>query len=640
MTTTLARPADASAGSVADASVQRTTRSPRRSRGERVAFWSLVAGTALLYLWDLTVNGYSNEFYAAAVQAGSQSWKAWFFGSLDASNAITVDKTPGALWLMGLSARVLGFSSFSMLLPQVLLGIGSVVALYGSVRRWFGPVAGFVAGLVLALTPVAALMFRFNNPDALLVMLSVVAAYAVTRAIESPRRALRWMVLAGALVGFAFLAKMLQAFLVLPGFVLAYALAARVGLGRRVVHLLAAFAAMVVAAGWWILAVELWPSASRPYIGGSQSDSILELTLGYNGLGRLNGDETGSVGGGGGASGGQWGDPGLFRLVGSEMGSQIGWLLPTALLALGVLVALSGRAPRTDRRRAFALLWGGWLLVTGLTFSFMQGIIHSYYTVALAPAIGALVGAGAVELWRRRDDLVARAARAGGAVLTAGMAFSLVSVSGAHAWIGWVALVAGLLAAALLLVGPDLAHGWARPTAVAAAALVAVAALLGPATSAVATVASANTGTLPSASAWAAASSTRGGPGGGGGMGGFLGGNGTSGVTDEMVSLLQEGDYTWAAAAVTANAAAPLQLASGEPVMAVGGFNGTDPSPTLAEFQALVADGQIHYFVAGDSGRGGGMGGQADSAIATWVEQTFTAATVGSSTVYDLTSPS
>ncbi|MFY0409036.1 glycosyltransferase family 39 protein [Solicola sp. PLA-1-18] len=639
MTSTLTRPADASAGPVADGPAGAAARAPRRSRGERVAFWSLLAGTALLYLWDLTVNGYSNEFYAAAVQAGSESWKAWFFGSLDASNAITVDKTPAALWLMGLSARVLGFSSFSMLLPQALLGVVSVAALYGSVRRWFGPAAGFVAGVVLALTPVAALMFRFNNPDALLVLLSVVAAYAVSRAIESPKRALRWMVLAGALVGFAFLSKMMQAFLVLPGFVAAYAVAARVSLGRRVLHLLAAFATMLVAAGWWILAVELWPAGSRPYIGGSQTNSILELTLGYNGLGRLNGDETGSVGGGGGA-GGQWGTPGLTRLLGSEMGSQIAWLLPAALVALGVLVVVAGRAPRTDRTRAFALVWGGWLLVTGLTFSFMQGIIHSYYTVALAPAIGALVGAASVVLWRRRHELPARATMAGTTVLTAGTAFGLLSDTGTHGWVRWAVLVAGFAAAVLLLVGPDLAHGWARRTAVAAAGLVAVAALLGPATSAAATVAKANTGAIPSASAWSGSSTTRGGPGGGGGMGGFLGGNGTSGVTDEMVALLQEGDYTWAAAAVTANAAAPLQLASGEPVMAVGGFNGTDPSPTLAEFKALVADGQVHYFVtSGSNGRGGGMG-QADSQIQTWVEQTFTATTVGTFTVYDLTSAS
>ncbi len=232
-----------------------------RSRAERVALAVLLAGTAALYLSDLGSSGWANSYYAAAVQAMTQSWKAFFFGSLDAGNLLTVDKPPASLWVMALSGRVFGFSSWSMLVPQALMGVGTVALLYAAVRRVSGPGAGLVAGLVMALTPVAVLMFRFNNPDALLVLLMVAAAYATVRAIE--KAGTRWLLLAGALIGFAFLAKMAQAFVVLPALALAYGVAAPTGLGRRIAQLLGAGVAVVVAAGWWLAAVALWP-AERP----------------------------------------------------------------------------------------------------------------------------------------------------------------------------------------------------------------------------------------------------------------------------------------------------------------------------------------------------------------------------------------
>src|SRR4051812_15479509 len=293
--------------------------------------------TAIAYLWGLSKNGYANEYYAAAVQAGSTSWKAWFFGSFDSSSFITVDKTPGSLWVMGLSARIFGFGVWSMLIPQALMGVASVGFVYVSVRRWFSANAALLAGAVLALTPVAVLMFRFNNPDALLILLLVAGAWAVTRAIDSEKYAWRWMALAGTLVGFGFLTKMLQAFLVLPAFGLAYLIAGKPALGKRVVHSVIALGAMVLGAGWWIAIVELVPASARPWVGGSSTNSILELTLGYNGLGRLTGNETGSVGGGIGNR--AWGGAtGLQRLFGGEFGSQISWLMPAALLAIVVLV--------------------------------------------------------------------------------------------------------------------------------------------------------------------------------------------------------------------------------------------------------------------------------------------------------------
>ncbi|MER6800380.1 glycosyltransferase family 39 protein, partial [Amycolatopsis mediterranei] len=285
-----------------------TSSAPGRRSWHRPALAALLLGTAVLYLWGLGASGWANAFYSAAAQAGSQSWKALFFGSSDAANAITVDKTPAALWVMSLSARLFGVNAWSILVPQALMGVGSVWLLYATVRRSSGPSAGLVAGLVLALTPVAALMFRFNNPDALLVLLLVAGAYCVVRACEAASP--RWLALAGVAVGFGFLAKMLQAFLVLPAFALAYLVAAPVSLGKRLLHLLGALGATVAAAGWYLVVVALWPAADRPYIGGSQTNSLWELIFGYNGFGRITGDEVGSVGGGAGRG---WGSTGLSR---------------------------------------------------------------------------------------------------------------------------------------------------------------------------------------------------------------------------------------------------------------------------------------------------------------------------------------
>jgi 4-amino-4-deoxy-L-arabinose transferase-like glycosyltransferase len=642
---------------------------------DKVLYGGLLVLTAIAYLWGLSKNGYANEYYAAAVQAGSTSWKAWFFGAFDSSSFITVDKTPGALWVMGLSGRIFGFNSWSMLVPEALMGVASVGFVYASVRRWFSANAGLLAGGILALTPVAVLMFRFNNPDALLIMLLCAGAWAVTRAIDSEKHAARWMMLAGALVGFGFLAKMLQAFLVLPAFGLAYLVAGKPALGKRVVHSVLALVAMIVGAGWWIAIVELVPASARPWVGGSSTNSILELTLGYNGLGRLSGNETGSVGGGVGNPG--WGGAtGLQRLFGGEFGSQIAWLLPAALLATVVLVVAAGKAPRTDRTRAFTILWGGWLVVTGLVFSFMQGIIHSYYMIALAPAIAAVIGAAAMVLWRRRTEWLPRATLAGGILLTAGWSFALLNATPTwNPWLRWVVLVTGALAAGAVLMVPELRlnRTVARRAGLATGALLVVTALAGPTAYSVSTIATALAGAIPTAGpAGAGGMGGRGGggfqrppgqtgtgtapggatgtaPGGattgtaptrGGGAGGFLGGGGISSISAEMVTLLQQGatGYQWAAAAVTSNGAAPLQIAAEVPIMSIGGFNGTDPAPSLSQFKELVAQGKVHYFVGGSSGGFGGGRGGTSSEISTWVSQNFQAQTVGTYTVYDLTS--
>jgi 4-amino-4-deoxy-L-arabinose transferase-like glycosyltransferase len=652
---------------------------PEDAAWVRPSMLTLLAATGVLYLWGLGASGWANAFYSAAVQAGSVSWKAFLFGSSDAANFITVDKPPASLWPMEIAARIFGVNSWSILVPQALMGIGSVGLLYLAVRRWAGASAGLIAGAVLALTPVATLMFRFNNPDALLVLLLTAAAYTTIRATE--KASTRWLVATGVLVGFAFLTKSLQAFLPLPALALVYFVAAPTTLRRRILDLLAAGLAMVVSASWWIALVELWPASSRPYIGGSQTNSVLELIIGYNGLGRITGNETGSVTGGRGTgTGSVWGATGWGRLFSADYGGQVAWLIPAALAAGLGLLWISHRGARTDRTRANAMLWLGWLLVTGLTISFAQGIIHSYYTVALAPATGALVGIGAVTLWRLRWHAAARIALAFGVAGTAVWASVLLSRSAEWLpWLRWVVLALGITSALAILVADQLT----RRVTIAVAAVALSSAMLAPAAYSLQTAATAHTGSLPSAGPTVAGTRGFGSGGGGGGpQGGFGGrtgqatpsfgggaapggtppsgtttgrtptgataGGGIGGLLDAstpgaaLTALLEKdsSSYTWVAAAIGAQTAAGYQLATGLPVASLGGFNGSDPWPTLDAFKALVTDGRVHYFIAGGGLGGGSNGGSsATSEISTWVSTNFTAQTVDGVTVYDLTAP-
>ncbi|MEV4426086.1 glycosyltransferase family 39 protein [Streptomyces sp. NPDC049602] len=699
----------------------RTGRPARLWRGRaedapwvRPAFLGLLAVTTLLYLWNLSASGYANSFYSAAVQAGGESWKAFFFGSLDAGNAITVDKPPAALWPMALSVRLFGLGSWQILVPEVLMGVGTVAVLYAAVRRRFGAGAGLIAGAVLALTPVAALMFRFNNPDALLALLMTVAVYCVLRALEQERGAAKWLVWAGVAFGFAFLAKTLQAFLILPPLALVYAVCAPGGFGRRLGRLALAGLAMLVSAGWWVALVELWPASSRPYVGGSQNNSFLELTFGYNGLGRINGDETGSVGGGGpggGMGGGRWGETGIVRMFNDSVGGQISWLLPAALILLVAGLVVTWRAPRTDTARSAFLAWGGSLLITLAVFSFMAGIFHEYYTVALAPYIAALIGMGAAVLWEERTRWPASAALAVTVAVTAWWAWTLLGRTPDWLpWLRWTVLVAGAVAALGLL----LAGRIDRRLGLAVAGLGLAAGLAGPFAYTLETLNAGHQGSIVTAGPAGGAMGGRPGggrlfegagpgggmmppggqmpggqmpggqmpggqmpggqggqggqlptgqgqgqgqgrgmpagtppqgmirgerPGTGGGMGGLL--NGASVGAKAKAALLVDADqYTWAAATVGAQNAASYQLATEKPVMAIGGFNGSDPSPTLAQFKQYVAEGKIHYFIGGSEGGnegGGGGPGGGNSEISAWVAQTFEKTTVDGATFYDLT---
>jgi 4-amino-4-deoxy-L-arabinose transferase-like glycosyltransferase len=680
--------------------VHTTPASERSEPGwARPALIALLVFTAAAYLWDLSASGYANSFYAAAVQAGTKTWKALFFGSLDSSNFITVDKPPASLWVMALSGRIFGFSSWSMLVPQALEGVAAVALLHAAVKRWFGAGAGLLAGALFAITPVAALMFRFNNPDALLVCLLVAGAYCLTRALEGAST--RWVIAAGTMIGFAFLAKMMQAFLVLPAFGLVYLVAAPTGLRRRVGQMLAGALAIVLSCGWWVAIVALWPVGSRPFIDGSPDNNIFNLITGYNGLGRIFGSS-----GQGGAGGGQMfsGATGALRLFDTEMGGQASWLLPAALLALIVGLWLRRRAPRTDRARAALLLWGGWLLVSGLVFSFGGGVIHTYYTVALAPAIAALIAITGSALWRARRSAGARVVAALTVIITASWSWALLDRT--PQWDSWmrVLIPASAAIAVIGLLAAPAVRRLGRQAAIVTVAFAVLACLSGPIAYSAQTITTAHTGSIPSAGpgssgaggalggAPAGRGSARGasgtpglpagapggahaappssgaragaiqlfgsqgvgqsghaGDGGGGGAVGGVGGAGPGAQTDVSAALRKAlesdaGRFRWVAAVSGSQTAASLELATGgEPVMAIGGFNNEGGHLTLAAFEQYVAHGEIHYYLAsgdgdGGGGPGGGTGASSTSSITSWVRAHYKSVEIGGQTVYDLAS--
>jgi 4-amino-4-deoxy-L-arabinose transferase-like glycosyltransferase len=616
------------------ARVPRSLRWPlARVSAPALAIPGLAALAAVLYLVNLTVSGYANTYYAMAAQAASQSWSALFFGALDGQGFITLDKPPLATALMGLSVKVFGLSSWSILAPQALLGMTTVLVLYLAVRRSFGPSAALLAGVIMALTPVAVLIFRYDNPDALLTLLLVTAAWALGRGLEHGR--LRWALLAAALVGAGFLTKYLQAWLVLPAFALVWLICAPVSLRRRVGGLLAAGVTAALASGWWVAIVELLPAGSRPYIGGSQTNSALELLLGYDGLGRLFGNRPSGSGLGSavdglpfgpGSGGGSFGGvPGLLRMLNDQFGGQIAWLLPAAVLSIVAAVVIHRRSGRTDPRVAGYLLWSGWLLVHVAVFSFMSGIIHPYYTVILAPAIAALVGGAATELWaRRRTSRVAGVALAAGSAVTGVTAWAILERTPTFLPGLGPGVLALSVAAAIVIAIPDGLVSLRITRAAVALAL--VAALAGPLAFAADTMATAYGGGDPGAGPQAA--NTNGRPGAGGNAGGPGGGLVSSrALVDYLVA--NRGSARWIVAANGSQESAVLQLEAGLPVMTTGGFSGGDPTPTLDELRAYIASGAVRFVIA-DAGNGGGPGGQGGvgSVRAAWVTSTCTPVTI------------
>lgn len=680
----------------------------REPRWARPAMWGVLVLAAVLYTWALGSNGYANSYYSAAIYSGTQSWKAFFFGALDSGSFITVDKPPFALWVMGLSARIFGFGAWSMLLPQAVAGVASVWLVHSAVRRGLADklsrgaahAAALIAALVMTLTPITVAINRDNNPDTILVLLLVASAWFCLEAIRTGR--IRSLLMTGLLIGLAFNTKMLQAYLVLPPLALVYLYAAPGTVLRRLGHLLAAGGVLLVSSAWWMVVVDLWPASSRPYVGGSENNTVWDLVIGYNGLGRIFGRSGGGGGGGGGASFG--GASGADRLFNDIVAGQISWLLPFAAIALvaGLMLTvrrLSGTAgladtadavddagavgdaresgaPTTGRRslvRAGLLLWGGWLLVHYVVFSFSSGTFHPYYTTAMAPAIAALTGIGGVLMWQAY-----RRSRAWMWVLPTGIA-----VTGAWAfvvlrratefvpWLAWavagatVIAVAGLLVAALAArrVTPG---GWARRLSAVALVAGLFAGLAGPAAYAMTTLSSGVNGTNPTAGP--STGRGMGGPGGFGGPGGAFGARQTGGgmqppggqagqtgqggtaqeaagangqpasgadqraemmgmrggpggqLSAAMVSYLEknQGEASWLVAISSAQGASSTILSTGKPVLAMGGFTGSDPAMTVDKLKEYVAAGKLKYILVGAGGRGGPDSG--GSEVTDWVK--------------------
>lgn len=405
---------------------------PRRRRA--LALILLVAAFANFY--ELQRNGYGNLYYAAAIRSMLESWHNFFFVSFDPGGFVSVDKPPLGFWIQAASAKLFGYSGFSILLPEALAGVVSVGVLYLVVRRNFGAGAGLLAALFLAITPISVVTNRNNTIDSLLVLTVLLGAYAMTRAVE--RGSLRWLLLAAILVGLGFTIKMLEAYLVVPAFMLVYLLGAPLRWRTRLWHLALSGGAMIALSLSWVLAVDLTPASARPYVGSSGSNSELDLALGYNGIQRLLGmffgrdggsSSTGSsilsritsgaasLGGPGGAS--ENGAPGVFRLLNAQLGGQASWLLAlgvVGLLASGWGIRWNGRsliahardwlhsaearrnAHLTPRQSALAL-WGGWTLTMAVFFS-IAGFYHTYYLSMLAPGIAALAAIGLTLLWR------------------------------------------------------------------------------------------------------------------------------------------------------------------------------------------------------------------------------------------------
>ncbi|MEV8242204.1 glycosyltransferase family 39 protein [Streptomyces rochei] len=649
---------------------------PRWSSPALLAILVLAAG---LYSWDLSGAGL-NSYYSAAVLSGTESWKAWFFGSLDAGNFLTVDKPPFALMVMGLSCRLLGYGTWQMMLPLILAALATLWVLHSCVKRVWGHGAAALAALVLALTPITVAINRDNNPDTLLVFLMVGGAALGLRAVRDGR--LPPLLGSAVCFGLAFNTKMLQGYIALPAVFVVYLYATDLGWAKRIRNLALAAVALAVAGFWWAAAVSLVPASERPYIGGSTDGTAWDLIMGYNGLGRIFGGD-GNMGGGGGGGGGFSGTAGIGRMFNDVLGGQISWLLPFAGIALVAGLVLRGRAPRTDLTRAALVLWGGWTVLHQLTFSMAEGTMHPYYTTALAPGIAALCGGGGVMLLR-----AFRADRRWVWVLPLALGvtgvWAVVLLRRASGWNSWlwptIAVVMALAIAGLLVfrsgrrlrllavsvaaavvagVAGPAAYAWSVPSG-SGGGMGGTNPTAGPSTGggmggpgggggqppqggrggpggdtppnggdngrAAPGGADGTTGTPPSGDLGGAGGFGEGGGlGGGFGGGGGMGGGGTGGgASTELVAYLKkhQDGAKWLLAVSGSQSAAQLILAGGEPVISMWGWSGSDNAMTLTRLKELVKKGELHYVQVG-GGMGGGSG--AGSEVTQWVREHGTA---------------
>jgi 4-amino-4-deoxy-L-arabinose transferase-like glycosyltransferase len=560
---------------------------PDQPTWARPSLLAIAALAALSYAWGM--NGAALEaFYGAAARSMSTSWHDFFFGAFDPLGTVSVDKLPGALWPQALSLRVFGFHTWAIVLPQAIEGVLTILVLYRAVRRLAGPGAGLVAAAVVATSPVTVALNRGNVADSLLILLLVLAADAATAAVVSGR--LRSLLLAGVWVGLAFQAKMTVAWLVLPALAAVYLLAAPARLRTRLGHVALAGAVSAVVSVSWMAVVTLVPAHDRPYVDGTQNDSVFSQTFDYNGIARLRRGSDVFAGAGhpapflvrlSHASAGPIHavKPSWHRLLSGPFGRDDGWLLPAALIgAIGVLVARRGRG-RRDPLRAAVVLWGLWLGVLGAFFS-AGGYPNSYYVAALSPAIGALCGTGMALAWRRRGELAAQACLAGAVVASVGYGIYLLDGgSRVPGWLVPLAACAGALGV-LALAAARRGEGDKAPGGGVVALAIACALLI----PGVASALMVTRGLGPFAAPYEPASATI-----------SRAEAGRTRALDEQVVEELSATYNTPIPMATDSSilAAPYILATGREILPIGGFQGGIPAPTLAQLQRYIASGQV-----------------------------------------------
>lgn len=578
---------------------------------QRVALGMILVLALFLNVFQLGQNQFAdvttgvNSYYAAAVKSMALNWHNFFFAAFDPQGFLAIDKPPLGFWVQVLFTRVFGFSAWSLLLPEALAGVGSVAVLYVLVRRVFGPGAGLIAALALALTPISVVTSRNNTIDSLLILVLLCAAWALSIAAETGR--VRWLLLSALLVGLGFNIKMLEAYVVLPAFVLVYLLSAPRSLRLRLLHLALAGVVLLVVSGAWITIVDSTPTNQRPYISSTQHDSELELALGYNGLSRVFGVGAGGTSAAhhpGGASPLNptsflvtfgvldTGQPGPFRLLNPQLGGQIGWLLLLAIC--GLLVAITWRRPRLPRQPSEQglLLWGAWFLTLLLFFSFAL-FDHAYYLVTFAPALCALVGIGVVRMYRAYCE------RSGWRSWLLPPALVLVVLSQVgilSIFLDWSATLAPViiclgLVSVVGLVVVRRSHQPGPRLAMRFTALGLVTVLIAPAFWSVLPPLVGNDTIDPLA-----------GPPRPPGVLTLV----AHALLPESVHaqpelehylLEHQGQASYLVATINASTAAPFMLDTGKSVMAFGGFNGFDSILTAQQMAALVMQGTVRFFL-------------------------------------------
>ncbi len=552
------------------------TNEPKPASRMRPEILVLGALAGALNLWALSRNGFAAEYYAGAVRSMAGSWHAFLYGSFDPAGVMTVDKPPLALWIQALSARIFGFGPWSLLVPQALMGVATVLLTYDLTRLRFGRAAGFAAGLALALTPVMVAISRHNNLDALLVLCVTAALWCLVRGLQDGRT--RWIVLCGVCVGLGFEAKMAAALVAVPAIAAAWLYAAPLEWRVAVRRLAAGAAAALAAGGAWPVLVALTPAADRPWVSGTDDNSIWSLILGYNGLGRAFGeDDLPDPPGPRGLLLGE--EPGPLRLLNESLGAQASWLLGFALVA-AVALAVVTRLDRSDPRTGWLLAVGGTALTGAVALSFAAGIFHPYYVVLLAPALAALVGAGTAQILTGGQGALVL-----GPLAVAGGVVTELVVAAEHPqldWVRWV-LLAGFPVAAVAL---TLA---ATPRLRACAVAGALGLLLiAPATRAVQTLDHATSGTFPAGGPLLPGTGKDRGP-------------GSRGIPSLARARAHARSHGGGTIAVDSQVAAARAVRSGADVAAIGGYTGRESEVDAGWLAGVVASGRVRWALTTES---------------------------------------